>query len=234
MNDEVIKQTLRRVEEHKKRIDFDTLGRTLAYSPFVSRVNRDFFVRQAQPKIAYHCVISPQAFFQAPESHLYEAHQKEQHYHFDAYMLDLWSAFLDCDDSQKIYENLLGANLLESISLLRRHSTLPIIHSDIFLESYQILESALFGADALMLPAQTLTAKELQAILDFAYKLELAVFVWVNEPSELKKAIFSGANMLFVKSEDIDSLLPLIPHSQIIASDIVNDYGVDLQIKMFD
>ncbi len=56
----------------------------------------------------------------------------------------------DCVDS-KVDSSTLGM-ALESISLLRRHSTLPIIHADLFVDSYQILESALFGADSLLIP----------------------------------------------------------------------------------
>ncbi|TLD79775.1 indole-3-glycerol phosphate synthase [Helicobacter sp. MIT 05-5293] len=230
----IIQKTLKHLEERKKIIDFDTLGRTLAYSPFVPRVDRDFFVREtqkeSQPKLAYQWIISPYEFCQAPENYLYQGYQNEQDYRFDAYWLDLWSAFLDTDFDDR----LMGFNLLESISLLRRHSTLPIIHCNVFLQPYQILESALFGADALMMPASIVSAKELQSLLDFAYRLGFVVFVGVENQNDLKKAIFSGANTLFVGREHIEEILTLIPQSCVIASDSDNQYGVDLCIKNFN
>lgn len=230
VNSEMIQKTLKHLEERKKIIDFDTLGRTLAYSPFVPRVDRDFFVRESHIKIAYKWVISPYEFCQAPENYLYQGYQNEQNDNFDVYWLDLRSAFLNADFDS----NLTSFNLLETISLLRRHSTLPIIHCNAFLQPYQILESALFGADALMMPANIVSAKELRSLLDFAYKLGFVVFVGVEDQNDLKKAIFSGANTLFVGQECIKEILTLIPRSCVIASDSDDSYGVDLYIKKFN
>lgn len=230
VNSEMIQKTLKHLEERKKIIDFDTLGRTLAYSPFVPRVDRDFFVRKSRIKTAYEWIISPYEFYQAPENYLYQGYQNEQNDNFDVYWLDLRSAFLNADFDG----NLTSFNLLETISLLRRHSTLPIIHCNAFLQPYQILESALFGADALMMLANIVSAKELRSLLDFAYKLGFVVFVGVEDQNDLKKAIFSGANTLFVGQECIKEILTLIPHSCVIASDSDDLYGVDLYIKKFN
>lgn len=139
-------------------------------------------------------------------------------------------------DMRALYESesldstasLLG---LESISLVRRHSSLPIIHADIFLDPYQILESALFGADALLLPARGLDSKRLRELLSFASRLGLECFVEVGDKSELKTAIFSGARMLYMADSALKSLLELVPNSQIIASDSTQEYGVDVWIR---
>lgn len=249
----------------KNMIDFETLGRTLAYSPFLPRVDREFFARDAsgnksenqagkmdaesalsthssQPKIAGCLNIRPLIFAQSPESHLFEASSLENKQKIESYVLDLCGMFTQGFDAGS--ENQGGdlsaeqvaldsqINILESISLLRRHSTLPIIHADVFFEEYQILESALFGSDALLFPASVPSAKELSAMLNFARRVNLESFVYVRDSGELKKAIFSGASMLFIPESSLESLLPLIPNTQIIASDSAQEYGVDVHIRL--
>lgn len=241
------------LHRRKGMIDFETLGRTLAYSPFLPRVTREFFAREqatgvdsdisaSPPKLTRCLSISPRAFAKSPESHLFEASQLEETQHFESYLLDLCGMFArdsnggfgaNGDGRQTSLEAFADqVNLLESISLLRRHSTLPIIHADVFFEEYQVLESALFGSDALLLPASVPSAKELSAILHFARRVSLESFVYVRDSSELKKAIFSGASMLFIPESSLESLLSLVPNSQIIASDSMQEYGVDVHIRL--
>ena len=107
---------------------------------------------------------------------------------------------------------------------------MPIIHADIFLDAYQILESALFGADTLLFSAAALESKALKELLQFAWRLSFDVFVAVRDKDELKKAIFSGANMLFIPQEKFGELLSLVPNSQVIATDCFDEYGVDMWI----
>lgn len=246
----------------KSMIDFETLGRTLAYSPFLPRVDREFFARDetekqaepmgmesapsvshSQPKIACCLSIEPLAFAQSPESHLFESSKLENEQEFESYVLDLCGMFAQNFSARETKNGggELGAgqvsldsqiNILESISLLRRHSTLPIIHADVFFEEYQILESALFGSDALLLPAGVSSAKELSIMLNFARRVSLESFVYVRDSVELKKAIFSGASMLFIPESSLENLLPLVPNTQIIASDSMQEYGVDVHIRL--
>lgn len=221
--------------KRKGVIDFETLGRTLAYSPFLPRFEREFFARARAnpPKNAIRFEIQGDfdevAFLEMASG----AEQKE---HNDMFLLDLRKQYMpympcvsgDCVDS-KVDSSTLGM-ALESISLLRRHSTLPIIHADLFVDSYQILESALFGADSLLIPCGLHSAKTLSELLQFARRLNLEPFVEVCDKDELKRAIFSGASMLFIHKDSFEALLSLVPNSQIIATNHHNDYGVDVQI----
>ncbi|WP_291026468.1 indole-3-glycerol phosphate synthase [Helicobacter sp.] len=245
----------------KASIDFDTLGRTLAYSPYLPRIRADFFARQMQneaqndvsqiktsiskeqtqhytsfasscpqdshylPKIAKRIILESHI---EGSSLLYECAKLEENApgNFDAYMLDFIPQYTS--SRAHLQEHML---LLESISLLRRHSTLPIIYADIFLESYQILESALFGADMLFIPAAPIEGKTLKELLHFAWRLECDVIVAVSNKDELKKAIFSGATMLFIPQDYFKELLSLVPNTQIIATNHPDEYGVDVWIR---
>ncbi len=223
-----IECVLQSLEARKALMDFDTLGRTLAYSPFMPRVERSFFVRESgnAPKIAQRLFIESATFCADSLSYIHRAYALEEQMetlgHFEAYMLDLSEGMSNVDTL---------SSPLESIALLRRHSTLPIIHSDIFLEEYQILESALFGADTILIPAQPLSGKSLTKLLSFARRLSFEPFIGVQNKDELKKAIFSGASMLFIPQDTFAELLSLVPNTQVIATDCADEYGVDLWIQ---
>ena len=226
--------------KRKSVIDFETLGRTLAYSPFLPRFEREFFARARAnpPKNAIRFEIQGDfdevGFLEMASGAEQNGVRNGKHKSGgDMFLLDLRMQYMpcvsgDCVDS-KVDSSTLGM-ALESISLLRRHSTLPIIHADLFVDSYQILESALFGADSLLIPCGLHSAKTLSELLQFARRLNLEPFVEVCDKDELKRAIFSGASMLFIHKDSFEALLSLVPNSQIIATNHHNDYGVDVQI----
>ncbi|TLD91723.1 indole-3-glycerol phosphate synthase [Helicobacter magdeburgensis] len=226
--------------KRKSVIDFETLGRTLAYSPFLPRFEREFFARARAnpPKNAIRFEIQGNfdevGFLEmASETEQNSIKNGKQNGGNEMFLLDLRMQYMpcvsgDCVDSKVDFSTLGMA--LESISLLRRHSTLPIIHADLFVDSYQILESALFGADSLLIPCGLHSAKTLSELLQFARRLNLEPFVEVCDKDELKRAIFSGASMLFIHKDSFEALLSLVPNSQIIATNHHNDYGVDVQI----
>ncbi|STP08776.1 putative indole-3-glycerol-phosphate synthase [Helicobacter cinaedi] len=226
--------------KRKGVIDFETLGRTLAYSPFLPRFEREFFARARAnpPKNAIRFEIQGDfdevGFLEMASGAEQNGVRNGKHKSDgDMFLLDLRMQYMpcvsgDCVDS-KVDSSTLGM-ALESISLLRRHSTLPIIHADLFVDSYQILESALFGADSLLIPCGLHSAKTLSELLQFARRLNLEPFVEVCDKDELKRAIFSGASMLFIHKDSFETLLSLVPNSQIIATNHHNDYGVDVQI----
>lgn len=208
--------------KRKAIIDFEALGRTLAYSPFMPRFEREFFAR-VSPNLPKKAIsFSVQSDFDEI-GFLEVASEAEQKGYNDIFLLDLRMRYLKHD----INEVDLA---LESISLLRRHSTLPIIHADLFVDEYQILESALFGADNLLIPCGLHSAKSLSVLLQFARRLGFEPFVEICNKDELKRAIFSGASMLFIHKDSFETLLSLVPNSQIIATNHYNDYGVDVQI----
>ncbi len=52
-----------------------------------------------------------------------------------------------------------------------------------------------------------------------------------DNKDELKKAIFSGADMLFLPQESFKELLSLVPNTQVIATNHPNEYGVDIWLR---
>ncbi|MCW3041411.1 MAG: indole-3-glycerol phosphate synthase TrpC [Solirubrobacterales bacterium] len=66
---------------------------------------------------------------------------------------------------------------------------LPILRKDFIVDRYQLVESAVAGADAILLIVAALSEKELEMLYAEAYELDLAVLVEVHDEDELKTAL---------------------------------------------
>ncbi len=65
---------------------------------------------------------------------------------------------------------------LEILGLLRRHASSLIVHQDLFISHYQLLESLVQGSDGVILDEGFLQ-KDLKSMVEFAWRLGLNVFV---------------------------------------------------------
>lgn len=68
-------------------------------------------------------------------------------------------------------------NDLSIISNIRRYTKSLIIHKDIFISKYQILESLVYGADFIILDCNILDSNSLESLFNFAVHLGLEVII---------------------------------------------------------
>ena len=118
---------------------------------------------------------------------------------------------------------------LEYLSAIRRESSLPLLRKDFIVDEYQILEALVYGADFILLIAKALTQNELKELLDYAHHLGLEVLVETHDASDVKKAIFAGANIIGINHRNLDDftmdmslcekLIPLLPNGKIIVAE---------------
>lgn len=104
---------------------------------------------------------------------------------------------------------------------IRRAVRLPILRKDFIVDPYQISETRVLGADALLLIARILEAGQLQEFIGLSSELGLASLVEVHDEADLEKAITSGARIVGINNRDLDTfrtdfgvsmrLAPLIP-----------------------
>jgi indole-3-glycerol phosphate synthase len=69
----------------------------------------------------------------------------------------------------------------------RKFNYCPILRKDFIISEYQIIESKFIGADAILLIASVLTAKEIIQFTRFAHKLGLEVLLEIHSEEELEK-----------------------------------------------
>ena len=77
-------------------------------------------------------------------------------------------------------------NDLSLISNIRRYSPKLIIHYDLFISKYQILESAVYGSDAIILNSQILDRNSFLTLHNFATRLGLSVIAQIYNEKELE------------------------------------------------
>lgn len=102
---------------------------------------------------------------------------------------------------------------------------LPVLRKDFIIDPYQIYESRVIGADAILLIAELLSPDKLIEFIEIAHDLELACLVEAHDREELEKTIKSGAKIIGINNRNLKSLkvdistagqlIPLIPEGRI-------------------
>lgn len=192
---------------------FDFLGRSLSYNPYMPRSNKIDFKRETyMPKKALK--ISP---FENLET------------------IDFSEGdFIMIDFSLCYQKGIVSIEIFDYLGHLRRYSDKIIIHNDLFISEYQILQSVFYGSDCVILDTKLL-GQNLKKIAEFAARLGLCVIVKVSNLDELKKAIFAKIDLIYI-TQDFSNLIKSTPNSKIIFSDLKNgekineknSYGVDV------
>ena len=86
---------------------------------------------------------------------------------------------------------------------IRRAVRLPLLRKDFIIDPYQINETRVLGADALLLIARLLEAGELRDFIGLASELGLAALVEVHNEADVEKAISSGARLVGINNRDL-------------------------------
>lgn len=98
----------------------------------------------------------------------------------------------------------------------------PVLRKDFILEPYQVYESFVFGADAILLIADLLTKERLIGLIEIAESLGLDCLVEVHTEKELKKILnMKKISLIGINNRDLhtlevdmkitERLFPLIP-----------------------
>jgi len=76
---------------------------------------------------------------------------------------------------------------LNDISIAKKLTNKPIIRKDFIIDKTQILESKLYGADAILLIAKIFTRKQIENLYQFANELNLDVLIEIESIHEISK-----------------------------------------------
>jgi len=89
---------------------------------------------------------------------------------------------------------------------IRQRVSLPLLRKDFIFDPYQVYESAAAGADALLLLAAALEARQLLELRQLADELRLEALVEVHDLADLEKAISSEASMIGINNRNLRTL----------------------------
>jgi indole-3-glycerol phosphate synthase len=93
---------------------------------------------------------------------------------------------------------------LEDLRAARAACGMPIIRKDFIVDSYQLYEAAVNGADAVLLIVRALEDPELRSLYEEARSIDLDCLVEVHGPAELERALEAGAEAIGINNRDLD------------------------------
>jgi len=94
---------------------------------------------------------------------------------------------------------------IHDLKSARESTTLPVLRKDFLISSYQIFESAVIGADALLLIARILDPKQLKDYLDICSELHIDALVEIHSEKDLEKATLAGAKLIGINNRNLRS-----------------------------
>jgi indole-3-glycerol phosphate synthase len=125
-------------------------------------------------------------------------------------------------------EKFFGGRL-EYIKVIKKEINLPILRKDFIIDEYQIYESYLAGADAVLLIVRLLPEKKLKKFIAKAKKLRMSAVVEVHDRKDVKKALRCHAQIIGINNRNLktfkvdlcrtEKLFGFIPKKKVIISE---------------
>lgn len=92
---------------------------------------------------------------------------------------------------------------LGDIEAVRAATTIPVLRKDFIIDRYQIVESAVVGASAVLLIVAALDDGALKDLIDFCKEADIECLVEVHDRFELDNAQKAGASIIGINSRDL-------------------------------
>lgn len=118
---------------------------------------------------------------------------------------------------------------LAYVDVARGAASLPILRKDFLSTRYEVVQSAAYGADAILAIVAGLSDAQLGELIDEARAYDLDVLVEVHTEAELARALAAGATLLGINNRNLhtfetdlavtEELLPLVPANVVVISE---------------
>ena len=92
-----------------------------------------------------------------------------------------------------------------SIPIAKLNTTLPVLRKDFIFDEYQVHESYVLGADAMLLIAAALEQSQLRRLIQVSSVLGIQPLVEVHSEAEIESALKAGAVMIGINARDLNT-----------------------------
>jgi len=143
--------------------------------------------------------------------------------------IDIAKVYQDCrvQAISVLTEEDYFAGNINYINEIKNLVNVPILRKDFILEPYQVLESRVFGADAILLIADLLTQDQITQLSTQAKDLGMDALVEVHTEKELKKVLkLKGISMIGINNRNLhnfevdfkttETLFTLVPKDKVV------------------
>lgn len=93
----------------------------------------------------------------------------------------------------------------EFVGRIKKEVSLPVLQKDFVTDEYQIYESKLAGADAILLIARLVDLDKLKDFTTLAQELGMETVVEINSQEDLTKAVTTSTKTIAVNARDLDT-----------------------------
>jgi indole-3-glycerol phosphate synthase len=107
---------------------------------------------------------------------------------------------------------------------VRAISSLPILRKDFMVDTYQIYEAKMLGADCILLIVAMLDDAKLQELEQCAFDAGLSVLIEVHSEEELQRASRLKSKLLGINNRDLKTLKVDLQTSLLLSEKVPNDY----------
>lgn len=94
---------------------------------------------------------------------------------------------------------------IEDLTSVKKHSSLPILQKDFFIDVFQIYEARVLGADAILLIAAILEKNEMEDYINTSKELGLAAIIEVHSEEELEKALNFNPDIIGINNRNLQT-----------------------------
>jgi indole-3-glycerol phosphate synthase len=118
---------------------------------------------------------------------------------------------------------------LAYVDVARAAASLPLLRKDFLSSRYEVVQSAAYGADAVLAIVAGLTDAQIAEMIEEARRYALDVLVEVHTEAEMRRALAAGAKLLGINNRNLHSfetdlavteeLLPLVPRDVMVISE---------------
>ncbi|MDP2919969.1 MAG: indole-3-glycerol phosphate synthase TrpC [Dehalococcoidia bacterium] len=118
---------------------------------------------------------------------------------------------------------------LQNIKKALAGSNIPLLRKDFIIDSYQVYESRVYGADAILLIVAILSQEQIKELLNLSHQLGMACLVEVHNETELRTVLQTDARAIGINNRDLTTmtvdiqttarLRPMIPAGRLVVSE---------------
>ncbi len=94
---------------------------------------------------------------------------------------------------------------LDYLRDIRKQAGIPLLRKDFIIDTYQVVEARVAGADAVLLIAECLESKRLKELHDQIVALGMTPLVEFYDPQNLESVLNCGAQLVGVNNRDLNS-----------------------------
>ena len=102
---------------------------------------------------------------------------------------------------------------LEYLTAIRAEVSLPVLRKDFILDTYQLVEARVAGADAVLLIAECLDDCNLRKLFNETCELGMTPLVELYDPANLPRVLQAGATLVGVNNRDLHTFQVDLEHT---------------------